>query len=183
MKGPPAASHGVEVKGPLAAAMGKTVEVHWGGGTSEVEACRVAHRGWLIGQQHVGSGGHVGRRSFGGGSLGGGALGRARAGMRSNTEGKGSVLKMRGCKYSEYHFVLGSNFQFRLLNHPNNGTAAFKATQYQFQILRLNTYIQTGFLFFLALRMKFFDLLYSWGPHIVVSLISCLRYCIRKNGC
>jgi hypothetical protein len=60
--------------------------------------------------------------------------------MPSNVEGNGSVLKMMDCKFSECRLVLES--------YSNSGfitiqTDAFEATQYRFQIIRLNIYIQT----------------------------------------
>jgi hypothetical protein len=112
------------------------------GGTLEVEVCRVMHREWLIGKRHVESGG-----MSGGGALGAACWAPVRRGgpERVNAEQygrQGSVLKMRGCKYTEYPSYWGQISNSEFLNIQ---TAAFRATQYQFQILRLNTYIQTGY--------------------------------------
>ena len=85
--------------------------------------------------EHQG-GGVSGRRGFGVGGEGGSTSGRGASGQLLNAEqyeGGGSVMKMRGSKYSEYSLVLGSNSNSKFLTLE---TSPCGASQYQFQVLR-----------------------------------------------
>jgi hypothetical protein len=66
--------------------------------------------------------------------------GDVRGQMPHHTKGSGSVLEMRRSRYSQYRLVLGSNTNSEFLAIQ---TAELTATQYQFQFLRPNIYIQT----------------------------------------
>lgn len=133
--------------------LGKKVEAHrnrhiGGGGVPGDLRRRIreGHRGWSIRDDSTETG-HWGRL------VGWLRVVRVKADeCRAIQREKGSGLRTRQYRYSEYPFGISVKFQFLIFNHANNHIWSYSC---QFQILMVNIYIQTSYKFFFMGRIQF----------------------------